>query len=84
MVLAINGYGDSQELIASFVRKNKLEHIVLLDGREVANKKYYVTAYPTTFLVNRHGTIVDRRVGFDPGDIPSLIEEIEGLLERRK
>jgi len=82
-VVAVNGYGDTHERIEEWVRNQALEHPIYLDGREVALRTYFVTAYPTTFLVDRHGVIVERRIGFDPKDLPGLKHAIEELLEAK-
>ncbi len=79
-VVAVNGYGDAREVIEEWVRAKKLDHPIYFDGREVATATYFVTAYPTTFLVDRHGVIVERRIGFDPADLPDLRHAIEELL----
>ena len=82
-VVAVNGYGDTREHIEKWARNQKLEHAIYLDGREVAARVYFVTAYPTTFLVDRHGLITERRIGFDPKEFPELRRRIEKLLETK-
>jgi len=82
-LVAVNGYGDTRERIEKWVRSQKLEHPIYLDGREVATRTYFVTAYPTTFLVDRRGVIVQRRIGFDPKDLPDLKHAIEELLDAK-
>ena len=78
-VVAVNGYKETSDAVARFARQNKLEHPIVVGGGEVASKNYFVGAYPTTFFVDRNGTVVDYKVGFDSGEeLESRIGELVG------
>ncbi len=64
MVLAVNAWDEDKAEIRRFVKKNKLEHRILLDGKEV-RARYGAPFIPTTLWINRDGVVVDAEVGFD-------------------
>jgi len=79
-VVAVNAYDEQQDVVASYVEQAKLQHPIVLMGRQVARQKYFVGAYPTTFWVDSQGIIIDYVVGFDPGDEaqwPMMIAELQ-------
>lgn len=63
-IVAVNAYDESRETVSKFVEQAKLNHTIVLDGRSVARDLYFVGAYPTSFFVNRDGTIEDYDIGF--------------------
>jgi thiol-disulfide isomerase/thioredoxin len=78
-ILAVNAYDESAEVVAKFVEKTKLTHPMVLDGGDVAREQYQVGAYPTTFWINRDGTVADYDIGFDaPADIERRVAALLG------
>ena len=63
-IVAVNGYNDDREAVAKYVAKASLTHPIVLQGRTVSDDLYHVGAYPTTFWVDRNGTVVGYEVGF--------------------
>ena len=63
-IVAVNGYNDDRESVAKYVTKASLTHPIVLQGKTISDDLYQAGAYPTTFWVNRDGTIVDYEVGF--------------------
>ena len=57
---------------------------VLLQGRSVAAGKYAVRAFPTTFLIDRAGKIVQREVGFSPSTASGREKMIGALIEKQE
>nr|WP_143547687.1 TlpA disulfide reductase family protein [Rhodopirellula sp. SM50] len=79
-IVAVNGYDEASEVVAKFATQNKLEHPIVLGGGEVASNVYFVGAYPTTFFVDRKGTVVDYQVGFDSGEaLEDRVREMVGV-----
>lgn len=78
MVLAVNGYNESRETIAKFVKDKGLSQKVLLAGAGVARRLYGVQGYPTSYLVDAAGRITERSVGF----APFLAEKEEGKIQK--
>ena len=83
-IIAVNGWDESKDTIQKFVDKEKLEQKILLMGSKVADKNYRVTNYPTSFWINHEGRIVDREVGFDPGEFSKMEKHVEKLLAAKK
>lgn len=54
--------------IADFAQKMHMNYPVLLDGESVEDA-YGLQAYPTTFYIDRNGTIVGSTVGLVPRDV---------------
>jgi cytochrome c biogenesis protein CcmG/thiol:disulfide interchange protein DsbE len=63
-MVAVNGYNDKRETVAKHITDGGLTHPIVLQGQTVSDDLYHVGAYPTTFWVDRNGTIVDYEVGF--------------------
>ena len=80
-LLAVNAYDETAETVAEYVKKESLVYPVALRGREVAQQKYSVGAYPTTFWIDREGFVIDYSIGFDPGDEVGLAATVERLLK---
>ena len=55
-----NGYnGETAERAKKFVKDNKMTMKVLLDEKDEAAMKYGIASIPTTFIINRDGTVYD-------------------------
>ena len=70
--------------IEEYMKSNTLDYPVLLTGRTVAKKQYYVAAFPAQFWLDSNGIVVARETGFDPADAEATAKRIERLLEARK
>jgi thiol-disulfide isomerase/thioredoxin len=79
VVLAVNAYDESRAVVEKFVKEKELKQRVVLMGGTVAREKYFVDAFPTSFLLDREGKIVDRDVGFSP---TVKEKKIQGLLAK--
>ncbi|QDV42774.1 Thiol-disulfide oxidoreductase ResA [Stieleria neptunia] len=78
-IVAVNGYNETPEVVAKFAAQNQLDHPIVVGGGKVASKAYFVGAYPTTFFVDRNGTVVDYKVGFDSGEeLEERVREMVG------
>ena len=78
----MNGYDEPKGVVEKFVREKKLKQKVVIMGGAVAREKYFVEGFPTSFLIDREGKIVDREVGFGPGMAPAKEKKIKDLLAR--
>jgi len=63
-IVAVNAYKDKREDVAKYVEQEGLAHLFVLDGETLAKDVYGVSAYPTTFFVDRSGKVVDYEIGF--------------------
>lgn len=82
-VVAVERTRDTDRAKA-FIAEKGLTFPLLENGEgenEVVWRLYAVSAFPTSFLVDRHGRVVATHVGFEAGDEEQLEREIVGLLE---
>lgn len=82
IVVGVNGFNDDREQIAGFVKDYKVNYPVLMEGRKVADKDYFVTGYPTTFWIDRKGTIVRRSTGFDKSEFEKMKAELKKAMAK--
>ncbi len=80
VVLAVNGYNEPKSVVEKYIQETKFKQKVMLMGRDVGREKYAVRGYPTTFLIDREGKIVDRKLGFGPSSGPGEEKKIKDLL----
>ncbi|MEO1619355.1 MAG: TlpA disulfide reductase family protein [Planctomycetota bacterium] len=67
LILAVNAYDDSRDDVQQYVDSKKLEHAISLGGSDIADV-YQVSAYPTSFWINRSGEVIDYDIGFSNPD----------------
>lgn len=70
---------DIHAEISSFLKEYSVTYPVLMDDSKVS-VQYGVVSLPTSFIINRDGRIVNKRIGFIPGSSEELSREIEALL----
>lgn len=62
IILAVN-VGQSREAAAAFISRLKISYPALLDAKSVISHRYYVTAVPTTYILDRKGVIRNKILG---------------------
>lgn len=62
VILAIN-IGQERVALVKFVKGIEISYPVLLDPGTVINKRYGVTGLPTTFIIDRNGTMRQKILG---------------------
>ncbi len=62
-VLAVN-LAEPADAVRAFINRLGLTFTILLDPSETVFDLYRVRGYPTTFIVDREGTIVKQHVGY--------------------
>jgi thiol-disulfide isomerase/thioredoxin len=65
-ILAIAMDEDGQKVVPPFVEDNRINYTVLLGTPEVESEFGGLVGYPTTFLIDREGKIVDKTLGYRP------------------
>lgn len=83
VIVAVNAYDESREVVENFARKEKLTHPIALSGSKVSEESYHVGAFPTAFWIDHEGKVVEYLVGFDPGDETTLEATAQRLLSQR-
>lgn len=76
-VLAIN-VNEKNDVVQKYIDKNKLDLKVLMDSDGTVSQLYQVSAFPTTFLVDKTGKII----GYVPGKLTA--EDMESTLKYLK
>ncbi|MBN2694012.1 TlpA family protein disulfide reductase [bacterium] len=82
LVVAVNTDKDKDELaeVQEFIKDNELSYPVLKDSFNLIAQRYKIESFPTMFLINSDGKIVDVTVGYDD-DEAGLKSKIEGYLK---
>lgn len=81
IIVAINATNqDSIENAKSFLEKEKISLLVLLDSIGSTSKAYNVHSLPTTFFIDRQGTISKILIG-GPVPLALLRTEIDNILQ---
>lgn len=62
VIIAIN-LGEDKDTVRSFIDKNNYKFKVLLDSDEDVAQKYSITSIPTSFFIDKNGTIVAKKIG---------------------
>lgn len=66
--------------VRSFVRRLGLTFPIVHDAQHVVADRYHPTTMPTSYIVDRDGTVRFVHVGFRNADVADLEREIRGLL----
>ncbi|GAB4421170.1 MAG: hypothetical protein OHK0032_16930 [Thermodesulfovibrionales bacterium] len=77
--LSIDKGKNSHAEVGSFVKEYSITYPVLLDDSNI-NVSYGVSSIPTSFIIDKEGKIVSKRVGFIPGLGEEISKEIEALI----
>jgi peroxiredoxin len=84
VVLTVNSWDESANVVQKYVDNEKLTHLFLLNGSAVARVKYHLRRWPTTCLVDHNGVIARVHFGFQSGEEQALAKEVEELLAARQ
>lgn len=76
------GVDTEERLSARMAARYKAEYPVLLDPENRILGQFDVKAMPTTYLIGRDGTILDKLVGWGQTEekLPEVMEQVEGVL----
>lgn len=82
MIVAVNTDKDKEEIIQvkEFIKNNSLEFPVLKDSYNIISRRYSIEKFPTMFLVNSDGKILEATIGYDSNEA-KLENDIVNLLE---
>ncbi|MDR1453575.1 MAG: TlpA family protein disulfide reductase [Candidatus Margulisbacteria bacterium] len=79
-MLAVN-YQETPETVRAFLAENKLSFPAGLDiSGKATTRLYGVTAFPTTYLIDRKGRIIVRVIGSMEWDTPEIMAAFAALL----
>lgn len=77
--VSVDKGADSKTAVSAYVKSHSITYPVLFDDNNT-NGTYSVTSIPTSFIIDKAGRIVNKRLGFIPGSTDNLSKEIEALL----
>ncbi|MDR2431842.1 MAG: TlpA family protein disulfide reductase [Candidatus Margulisbacteria bacterium] len=80
-ILAVN-YAEKPETVRAFMAENRLSFPVGLDVSGRITALYGVTAFPTTYIIDREGQVIARVAGSIEWDAPELLAAFAALLEQ--
>jgi thiol-disulfide isomerase/thioredoxin len=80
VVIAVNLDTDSKDA-AAFLQRYPAQFTVLYDAAGAMPGNWGVTGMPTSYLIDRHGELRTRHVGFRDDDVGALNAEIDALLK---
>ena len=83
-MIAVNGWDEERDVVARFIEEKGFKQKVLLMGGTIAAEKYGVTNYPTNFLLDKNGVVVDFEMGFNPEMADKMEKNIAALLEKQE
>lgn len=71
------------EVVAPFVKENKMTYPILLDPDTEAYEAFGVLGLPTSYLVDAEGNIRRKWIGFDEADVPEIERTLDLLLSEK-
>ncbi len=80
ILLAVSQDVDGQKAVVSYLSEGGYTFPVLLDVRGEVGRKYGVTGYPETFLIDRQGMIVHHHIGYNNWASPESVAAVQGLI----
>ncbi len=81
-VLFVGVTGEDRATVERFLVDNPSSYPILLDPDQQAAREFRVTNYPTLFVLDRQGKILEQFVGYQPEDV--LRQAIGGVLDRSR
>lgn len=81
LLTVVTNRGETEKEVRPFVEKHGLNFHVLIDFKKVAWRRYKLTGWPETFLLDRDGIIIERYIGPKEWDAPKFIEKFNKLLD---
>jgi peroxiredoxin len=78
-VLAISVDGGGQQTVKSFITKHGYTVPALVDARMEVARQFGVRAVPTTYIIDRQGTIVAHGFGPIDFDSPAFVKYLQTL-----
>ena len=82
VILAVS-VDNEKENAKSFVNKYKLKFETLWDGEKKVTKLYDPETMPSSYLIDRNGTLRYVHSGYDGNEWKRILNEIEELLEQK-
>jgi len=82
VMLAASQDVDGKNTVAPYLQEGRFTFSVLLDVNGDIGKKYGVTGYPETYIIDRQGNIVHHHVGYNDWSQPSVEAALRQLADQ--
>ena len=82
VVVAINCFGESPEMVKRYIKETGLAVPVFRDIGKLS-EKYHFAGVPACYWIDRHGNIVDYDFGFEPGTKQHMKAKVKAILDSR-
>lgn len=82
VMLAVSQDVDGQKTVLPYVQEGRFTFPVLLDVQGEVGKKYGVSGYPETFIIDRQGTIVHHHMGYNDWSQPAVEATLRRLIDQ--
>jgi peroxiredoxin len=81
LLTVVTNRGETEDKVRPFMEKHGLSFQALIDYKKVAWRRYKLTGWPETFLIDRDGKILEKYVGPREWDSPEFINKFNKLIE---
>ncbi len=79
-IIAVNLL-EAEEMVSAFVEENEFTYPIMLDRDGRVSLRYSVRAIPTSYILDRDGSVIGVRAGFHDWSTPEIIDGFRKLLE---
>ena len=81
VILAVSIDDVERSRLSNFVEGNGYTFTILHDPEQTVADTYLIMGIPTTYIIDKNGTVVDKSVGMEPWDSSDRIEEFMSMVE---
>jgi peroxiredoxin len=82
LMLAVSQDVDGRNTVVPYLQEGGFTFPVLLDVRGEVGKKYGVTGYPETFIIDRQGKVVYHHIGYNDWSQPTVETALRRLADQ--
>lgn len=79
LLTIVSNRGEDENAVKPFMEKNGLHFHTLIDTKKIAWRKYKLTGWPETFLMDKEGIIIEKYIGPRNWDSPEFVEKFKDL-----
>ncbi len=80
LLTVVTNRGETENEVRPFMEKKGLTFHALIDSKKVAWRRYKLTGWPETFLLDREGTIIEKFVGPRKWDSKEFLDKFNKLI----
>jgi peroxiredoxin len=82
VMLAVSQDVDGKNTVLPYLQEGGFTFPVLLDVRGEVGRKYGVTGYPETFIIDRQGNVVYHHIGYNDWSLPVVEAAVRRLTDQ--